>query len=130
MLSLWGCNPWGVPSSSCVKISLYVQAMTNGDAQFWTYSCDQYNWTQNGSWDLIGADGGHVTSVVYDEKTRTLFWCQESKRSGDNQLKMRYSVCSLTLPRGTLLSPASEVWGKVMFSQVFVCQREGSLSNM
>ena len=75
--------------------------MINGDASLWTYSCITCDWTKTGDWNLIGSNGGHVTSVVYDGKTCTLFWCEESTKFKNE--KLSYSVCSANLPRGKTL---------------------------
>ena len=72
--------------------------MTDGNAELWNYSCTMYDWTRSGSLNLIGSAGGHVTSVVYDGKSCTLFWCEESQKNGKN--KLSYSVCSSNLPKG------------------------------
>ena len=72
--------------------------MTNGNAELWNYSCTIYDWTRSGSLNLIGSAGGHVTSVVYDGKSCTLFWCEESQKNAKN--KLSYSVCSSNLPKG------------------------------
>ena len=78
------------------------KVLVSGEVQMWVYDHDQYNWTQNGSCNLIGREGGHVTSVVYDGKTCTMFWCQGPDE--DAKRKMNYSVCSLTLPKGRTTS--------------------------
>ena len=60
------------------------------------------------TWHLVPHHSGHYGSTMYTHSYLILKWLKDI-------------MCSLIL----ILRPGNEVWGKVMFSQLFVCPQGG-----